>query len=64
MFTAQYLYAMNMCRGAANEKDVTCPEMCSMVKDTFKQCNILSAYVKNMGDKKETALGETTTHQR
>eukprot|EP00957_Ditylum_brightwellii_P103551 7889386-Ditylum_brightwellii.AAC.1 len=34
--TSKYLYAMNQCRNAAKEKDVTCPERCSMVKDNFK----------------------------
>eukprot|EP00957_Ditylum_brightwellii_P018841 1415873-Ditylum_brightwellii.AAC.2 len=37
------------CRNAAKEKDVTCHERCSAVKDAFKEYNNLLASVKNMG---------------
>jgi hypothetical protein len=52
-FSSKYLYAMNECRNAAKEKDVTRPERCSMVKEAFEEYNNLPASVKKVWEMKK-----------
>ena len=52
-FSSKYLYAMNECRNAAKEKDVTRPERCSMVKEAFEEYDNLPASVKKVWEMKK-----------